>query len=251
MNLPASLRRRLSIALLGVALLSAAACGADPTPTPAPTATPTPALTWDGLASSVGVKLTAMASAKFTMIDENESGAPFFNMEFKGMEAEVGSSPDSMRMLVDVVAPLGFVTIEMVAIGQDAYMKFSEDAPWAPLPINQVPFNFYGLGATMSALVANIENGAITGRETVDGAPTIRAEGDLTSDDLSGLITSASPGHPLSVVLWINEGHHTLRQLRVTGRIFDDDAPETQRLIGLGDYNAPVNIQLPDVADGS
>ncbi|MCE2469086.1 MAG: LppX_LprAFG lipoprotein [Dehalococcoidia bacterium] len=253
MNLPAILRRRLSIALLGAALLSVAACGADPTPTPtpAPTATPTPELTWEDLASSAGGKLTAMTSAKFSMIDENESGALFFNMEFKGMEAEIGSSPDSVRMLVNAVAPLGFVTIEMIAVGQEAYMKFSADAPWAPLPIDQVPFNFYGLGDTMGALVSNIDNGAIARRETVDGAQTIRVDGDLRSDDLSGLITSSSLGHSLTVVLWLNESDHTLRQLRITGRIFDDDAPETQRLIGLGDYNVPVDIQLPDTAAGS
>ena len=254
MNLPAILRRRLSIALLGAALLSVAACGADPTPTPtpAPTATPTPELTWEGLASSAGGKLTAMTSAKFSMIDENESGALFFNMEVKGMEAEVGSSPDRVRMLVNAVEPgLGFVTIEMIAVGQEAYMKFSADAPWAPLPIDQVPFNFYGLGETMGALVSNIDNGAIAGRETVDGAQTIRVDGELLSDDLSGLITSSGSGHPLTVVLWLNESDHTLRQLRVTGKIFDDDAPETQRLIGLEGYNVPVDIQLPDTAAGS
>ncbi len=253
MNLPVTLRRRLSIALLGAALLSAAACGADPTPTPtpAPTPTPTPALTWESLASSAGDKLAAMTSAKFTLVDESESGAPFFNMEFKDLEAEIDSSPESVRMLVNAVAPgLGFITVEMVAIEQQAFMKFSADAPWAPLPIDQVPFNFYGLGATMGALLSNIENGAITGRETVDGASTIRAEGELTSDDLSGLVTSSNPGHALNVVLWVNESDHVLRQLRLTGRIFDDDAPETQRFIGI-DYNVPVDIQVPDDAAGS
>ena len=36
---------------------------------------------------------------------------------------------------MDVVAPgFGFVEIEMLAVGDQAYMKFSKDAPWAPLP---------------------------------------------------------------------------------------------------------------------
>ena len=96
--------------------------------------------------SKAGEKMAAMKSAKFGMIDETETGAKFFDTTFKSMEAEV-KAPDSFRMLVDVVAPaFGFVEIEMLAVGDQAFMKFSEDAPWAPLPLDQVPFNFGGLG---------------------------------------------------------------------------------------------------------
>ena len=76
-----------------------------------------------------GEKMAAMSSAKFGMVDETESGAKFFETTFKSMESEV-KAPDSFRMLVDVVAPaFGFVEIEMMAVGEQAFMKLSKDAP--------------------------------------------------------------------------------------------------------------------------
>ena len=201
--------------------------------------------------SSAGSKLAAMTSAKFSMIDETESGAPFFNTTFKSMKAEV-ESPDSVRMLVDVVVPgLGFATIEIVAIGEEAYMKFFQGAPWAPLPIDQAPFNFKELGITLSELLPKMKNASLLGRETIGGAQTIRIDGEMVSEDLSNLITSTGPGHAIALTLWINEADHILRQLRITGRLFDDDEPQTQRLIGIEGYNAPVDIRLPELAAGS
>ena len=48
---------------------------------------------------------------------------------FKSMEAEV-KVPDSFRMLVEVVSPaFGFVEIEMMAVGEQAFIKLSKDAP--------------------------------------------------------------------------------------------------------------------------
>lgn len=161
MTLPITLLRRLSITALVAALLAlAAACGAEaePTSTPAPAATPTPVPDVSDLLSRAGEKMAAMESAKFGMIDETETGAKFFDTTFKSMEAEV-KAPDSFRMLVDVVAPaFGFVEIEMLAVGDQAFMKFSEDAPWAPLPLDQVPFNFGGLGPTLRDVLARLED---------------------------------------------------------------------------------------------
>ena len=119
-----------------------------PTATPVPTPTPMPEETLDDLLSSVEGKLAVMKTAKFVMIDETESGAPFFGTTFKSLEGQV-KSPDSFRMLVSVVAPgLGFVEIEMLAVGEKAFMKVSEGAPWTPLPLEQVPLNFGEIGVT-------------------------------------------------------------------------------------------------------
>ena len=103
------------------------------------------------------------------MIDEFESGGKFFGNTLKSIDGEI-KAPDSFRMLVDVVAPgFGFVQIEMMAVGDQAFMKFAKDAPWAPMPLDQVPFNFGGIGATLSDLVPVIQDLSISGKETVEG----------------------------------------------------------------------------------
>ena len=248
MNMTRALRRGLSVTVLMMAfLLLTASCGseAEPTPTPTPPPTPTPGL--GDLLSRVEKRLDTMTTATFSMVDETESGAKFFETTFKSMEGEV-QPPHSFRMVVDVEAPaFGFVEIEMIAVGDQAYMKLSKDAPWAPLPPDQIPFNFAGLGTSLRDLIPKVESPTITGQESVMDSQAIRVEGTLASDELRDLITSADPGHTVNLTLWIDEGNQDLLQIRIVGQIYNDDAPETSRLITIHGINVPVYIQLPDV----
>ena len=248
MQLSKTVCRTLSIIILVMGLLLlAAACGAEPTPPVAPTSTPEPELSLDDLLSSMGEKLAAISTAKFQMIDESESGAEFFGTTLKTVQGEI-RSPDGAKMLVDVESPsFGFVEIEIVAVGEQAFMKFSKDAPWLPLPLDQVPFNFGGIGAALSELLPVLKNAAIVARESVRGVESIRIDGDVVSEDMADLVTSVDPGHTITLTFWLDEVEHTLRQFRITGQLFDDDGSETARLVTM-DINVPVDIQLPDIA---
>ena len=243
MNLSRMLRRGLSMTVLMTALLFlVGACnGEETTPTPVPTPT------LSELLSNAGEKMGAMSTAKFSMADENESGAKFFGTTFKSLEAEV-KAPDSFRMIVDVVAPgFGFVQIEMMAVGDQAFMKLSKDAPWASLPLDQVPFNFAGLGTTLQNLLTRIEDGTITGPESMLDIQAYRVETSITSEELSDLITSVDSGHTVNLTLWIDEAEHALRQIKIDGQLYDDDAPETVRLVIIEAVDIPVEIELPDI----
>ena len=246
MNLSKTLLRGLSITVSVLALLSlVAACGTESSPTPAPD------VDLDALIAGAGEKMAAMSTAKFTMIDEMETGSKFFGTTFKSMETEV-EAPASFRMVVDVEAPgFGFVEIEMVAVGEQAYIKLSKDAPWNPLPLDQVPFNFSGLGMTLRDLLTTIKDrSTVTGRESVQDAQSIRVEANLLSEELSNLISTVDPGHTVDLTLWIDEAGHLLQQIRIAGQIYDDDAPETVRLLTIEGIDLPVDIQLPDVGSG-
>lgn len=247
MSLSKIFLRGLSVAaLLAAFLFLTASCGGESSPTP----TPAPVL--NDVLTSAGERMAAMSSAKFRMVDEKESGAKFFETTFKSLEAEV-KAPDSFRMLVDVVSPaFGFIEIEMMAVGEQAFIKFSKDAPWAPLPLEGVPFNFRGLGMTFRDVIHMIRDGdgAITGSESVQGAQTIRAEGTVQSEQLSNLITDADSGHTVTLTLWIDEAEHSLRQLRLAGQLYDDDGPETTRLVIIDAMDVPVEIKIPDLGSG-
>ena len=268
MDLSKIVGHRLSMAALVLGfLVAAAACGGEsptptvppeptpipaptPTPTPEPTPTPTPTpepeLTLDDLVASAVAKLAAMATAEFEMIDEKESGSKFFGTTLKSVEGAI-QSPDRAQILVDVEAPgLGFVEIGILAVGDEAYMKFSKDAPWLALPLEQVPFKFQGMGVTLSELLPVMKDTAITGQERVEGADTIRIDGNVASEAMSGLITSVDPGHAITLTWWLDETEHTLRQFRIAGRVFNDDGPETSRLLTI-EIDVPVDIQLPEL----
>lgn len=225
--------------LVMVSLLLAMACGGSAA------TDEEPALTLDQLIESAGEELAAVSTAKFQMIDEMESGAKFFGQTLKTVEGEV-KSPDGARMLVDVeTVAFGFVQIEILAVGEQAYMKFSKDAPWAELPIEDVPFKFGALGLTLSAVLPIMQNAVMVGEELVGDVPTIRVDGDVVSEDMGDLITSVNPGHAITLSFWFDKSDYTLRQFRILGQLFDLDAPETSRLVTM-DIGVPVDIQLPE-----
>ena len=185
MKLFGAIRSRVTVGILLAGLLiSATACGSGAEPqaespaTVEPTATPMPEITLDDLVASAEEKLTAISTVKFEMVDEKESGQEFFGMTLKSVEGEV-KSPDGFKMYVNVENPsFGFVVIEMTAVGEDSFIKFSADAPWLPLPLEQVPFNFGGIGAILARVLPAMENTEITGQESIGGVESIRVQGD-------------------------------------------------------------------------
>ena len=232
------------IALVIVLLLLASACAAGPTPTPEPE------MSVEEVLERTSAHLVSFRTARFQMIDEMESGAKFFAQTLKSVDGHV-QAPNRTQMVVDVESPImGFLEIGIVAIGDSAFMQFSSGAQWTPLPPEQVPFNFTGLGITLNELLPKIQNVEIAGRESLGGLPTIRIEGGLMSEDLSTLITSADPGHPIDLTVWVGELDQSVRQIRIAGNVFNDDAPGTSRLIILSEYDQPVDIQLPEIASG-
>lgn len=245
MNIVRSATRTGPLVALAMSLVFlAAACGTEPEPTPETE----PEMSLEDILARTGENLVALSTARFRMIDENETGAKFFGATLKNVDGEV-QYPDSARILVEVESPaMGFAEIEIVAVGDLAFMKLSAGARWNPLPLDQVPFNFVRLGITLSDLLPKVQNAAIAGQESLESGPTIRVEGNLVSEDLSTLITSADPGHPIDLILWIDEADQVLRQIRLSGQIFNDDAPGTSRLIVLSDHNIPMDIQLPDTS---
>ena len=249
MSLSKTIRNGLLIVILVMGFLfSAAACGGPSASDDEAVPTPTPELSLDELLSKLGGNLTGMETMRFDLVDEHESGAPFFGMTLKSLEGEI-KAPASFRMAVKVkTTGVAFVEIGMLAVGDEAFMKFSEDAPWAPLPLDQVPFNFAGLGPTLSDLLPIIKDTTIAGRELIEGDQTIRLDGNVQSEDLSDLITTVDAGHRVDLTLWIDEDEINLRQLRSSGQIYDDDGPETSRLLSITGIDQPVEIELPDVA---
>lgn len=245
---------RLITVLAVLMLVLTAACGEEPSPTTAESTTTTTeaALDAEGLLSAASEAMAAMSTASFTMVDEKESGAKFFGTTFKRMEADI-KVPDSFHMVVDVEAPgFGFVQTEMLAVGDQAFQKLTKDSPWGPLPLDQVPFNFIELGMTLGDLLtALIDSAVLVGPESVDGTSTIRIESSILSEGMATLITTADPGHQVSVTVWIDEATNLLHQLRVAGQLYNDDAPDTTRLITLLGIDQPVDIEVPEIASGS
>ncbi len=233
------IRRGLAVTALTLGLLFVATGCGGPTPTPEPE------LTLEEILERTSEHLLSFETARFEMIDEMETGTKFFEQTLKSVDGKV-QAPDRTDLLVNVESPiLGFVQIGIIAVGDSAKMQFASGAPWTELPLDQVPFNFIGLGMTLSDLLPKIQNIELTGRETLNGIETIRIDGNLVSEDLANLITSADTGHPIDLTVWVGAEDQSVQQIRIVGNVFNDDGPGTSRLIILSEYDEPVDIKLP------
>ncbi len=242
------LRNRLAfVALAVVFVLATGACGgeAEPdAPEADPTTTTTEALSAEAVLKGAAEEIATLSTTKFTMVDENETGAKFMGTTLKRLNAEV-EEPDRFKLAVEAQSALGFVRIQVVGIGDEVLMQLFDGAPWSPVEPDQIPFNLTGLGMTLHDILLAIEDATISGSESLGGGPALRLETTLASDDLSALITNADSGHSLDALLWIGESDRALRQIRIAGQVYDDDAQETVRVITIEDVDVPVDITLP------
>ena len=200
------------------------------------------------LLAGVGEKLASMSTARLKFVDVEESGAEFFGFTFKSMAVEI-EAPSTSRMVVEVDAPLfGTTQIEIVAVEDQAYVKLPPGATWTTFSVGQLPFNLGGLGGALAELLPLVQSAAvIAGQETVMGTETIRVETRVASDDLSAIVPTVELGYEVGLILWIDTAELQLRQVRIDGQLFKDDAPETQRLLTFEAINIAVDIQIPDV----
>ena len=90
----------------------------------------------------------------------------------------------------------------------------------------------------------------MTGRETINGVETIGLRGDVASEDIGDLITSADPGHPVVLSVWVSAQDQSVQQIKILGKVFDEDGDGTSRLIKMSEYDEPVDIQLPENTTG-
>ncbi len=230
-----------------------------PVPTAAQQTVPTrivevtaiPDLTQDpvvsGLLSSVGEKLAAISTMRFRLVDEGESGATLLGGTLKSMEVEV-EAPSSFSVAAELEAPaLGTVQVSMVAVENQAYIRFTDSAPWISTTLDQLPFNFGQVGTNLGDLLPIVREPEISGQESVLGVQTTRVVGTIFSEDLRALLNTLYSGHIIELTLWIDDADHALVQMRLNGQIYDYDPPGARRLLIIEAINAPIEIQLPEV----
>ena len=81
--------------------------------------------------------------------------------------------------------------------------------------------------------------------ESIGGTPTFMLTGEITSDDLRGLVPGATPGLPLNLKAWVRQSDGMPVRVVLEGSIIDTDADGMVRQLDLRDFNNPVDIGPP------
>ena len=176
--------------------------------TPTPFVPPTPTPTVDTKISQVVARTAKVTKLTFTL-----KGDP----AFKNVEGTLGSKGTLSRVtegMVTVTDTEG--TVQEVAGGT-------------------LPFDFDGLGATLSAITAAIQEPVEAKSVWVDSLSREGLTGTVLGSDLSALIPTAIADAPVAVSIWFDDRGRIVR-LRIEGKVTPNDPPDAVRVLDLGAF---------------
>ena len=221
-----------------VVLSHAAGCGSAPTPIPTATLEPPP----DPKANLLGLK-----SAAFTL--EHRIGS---TMLLPGLVMKKATGvvdiPDRLRLTVEaeVAAPRTFVEINVIVIGEQAFMTDFFSGQWRTVPLESLPVNFLDFGQTLAGIVDAVAEPVLSGVEEIKGRKHQRITGLVPSEALAALVPGAAEGLEVKLELWIDREDSLLSRVLITGPVLNGDVPETVRVLTIDDVNVPVDITPPE-----
>ncbi len=243
------LRWRLYALALAVFFLAAvAACGKEsiPTATTEPTAEPVPEETAEDILLRAVQQLLVLESTAFTLEQLTGTTKLFSGLDMtkaSGMVEVPGKA--QVKIEAETTSPHSYVELEIITIGQDAYMTDLLTGRWLQVPQEILPFTLHDIATTLADIVGNVQTPELVGIELLDGVETYRISGAVKSQDLSGIVPGAGTDFDVGVELWLDHPQALLRQAVITGKVVASDVPEAVRRLTLEDINAPVDITPP------
>lgn len=155
--------------------------------------------------------------------------------------------PDKLRLTVEaeLESPRSYVEINVITIGDRAYIKDLFFGQWREEPTEALPVNFVNFGRTLGDIMAAVHDPKLVGSEELAGRAYHRLEGVVQSEDLADLVPGAGQGFDVVLELWLDQEDGLLRQVLITGQVVPSDIPDTVRLLTLDDINVPVHITPP------
>ena len=192
-------------------------------------------------------QLLALRSASFSLnhLEGNTMLVPGVLMTKVYGEVSI---PDRFNVTVEAEAEFlkSYLEINIITIEDSAYMTDILNGSWSQVSPERLPFNLSNLGQTLAAIVEAVEDTKILGQERLGNVETLHINGQIASEDLSGLVPGSGKGFPVELELWLDESHGLLQQVLIHGRVVPTDDKNTVRELRLKDINVPVVIKPPN-----
>ena len=218
-----------------------------PTSTPTPTPTPTPPPDPRALLARASQQLQVQRNLEFTL--EHPVGSTPLATGLMLVAAEgVADLPDRFRLSLDMEASGTVVKLDVIVVGEQAYMTNLFTGDWEPVSKEQIPFRFDFVTESVVALLAGVEDPALLGQSDLEGSPSYHIAGVGPTNTLVRLIPGALPDSTVPVEVWLDRADGRLRQVRLTGPLVAGDLPDTVRVVRLEALEETPEIAEPEVA---
>ena len=171
---------------------------------------------------------------------------PTLGLSLRSAEGDF-ARPNRMGVSLKIISPVAAIEADMIALGDEQYITNFLTQQWEPLPAE---FGFnpavmfhpdYGLEKTLEA---GLDDAALGGVESIDGAPAYRVTGRLDGARLQfmsgGLISTGR----VDVDVWVDAQAFLVRRVVLVDTASDAEKPSTWTL-SFGKFGAPVTIEAP------
>ena len=145
----------------------------------------------------------------------------------------------------ETVVPRSFVQIDVITIGDQAYMTDLLTKEWRQVEPSALPFTLSDIRQTLAGIIEAVDEPTLVGSERLGKRETRHIRGSILSQDLGGLVPGAGNGFDVRLELWLTNPGNLLLQVLISGKVVPTDEPGTVRRLTLDEINVPVEINPP------
>ncbi len=219
-------------------------------------ATPSPDL--DGEAEAVALlesaveAISALETFAFELDTTRGKSTIFQGLELKGVEGVV-RRPLDIQATVTVGTPLSDITVSAIGLDGEFWVQDPlSDGGWISMGSDPQIQSLINPDALLLYAVRLVQDAQITGTEKIYGVETTLVEGTVDFVDFLGQfgqgqmeLTQLIAEGPKDVAFWIDDENRVVES-EIRGPIFASESDDVVRVLGLFDFNEPVEIERPE-----
>src|SRR5262245_6631131 len=197
------------------------------------------------IVTRAGDSLNTSQSFHFSYKNEG-GGAPIFNNLTLNTADGDFAKPDKLRVKINANYGSSVVESEFIALGEQGYISNPLTREWQKVPGAVSAGTVFDPQTGVTAILKKMKNPTRQADETIDGVATYHIQGEVDAGDLSSY-TGGKPltGTALKTDIWVGQQDFRIRQVRIPGKIAEEDPAGIIRTIKLSAYDQPVTIQAP------
>jgi len=156
------------------------------------------------------------------------------------------SRPDKLKTTITATVAGMLLEVSVITVGTTTYMTNPFTKEWELLPSEFTAVSLFDPGTGITAILDSISGINLVEDESVDGITCYHITGEIFSEDLQPITLSSLVGTRIDIEIWIDQDEFLLHQVRLEGKITEDEIPGIVREIKLSSFNQEVEINLPN-----
>jgi hypothetical protein len=140
------------------------------------------------------------------------------------------------------------ITTQVVAIGEDVWLKNPLSGTWEAIDVATTPIALLDPSRGVLGVMQGITDAKDEGTDVVDGVTLRKITGTAPAADVAPLVAVRPSTREVPVTLWIGEDDHLLRRIEVSGPVARGEPEGALRVVGVSRFDEPVTIEAPEGA---